>query len=131
MRAPKFQPFRDGLSVTVKFEYVDTRSLPFAYNPFDLVMAAPLLEHLPNPVVALKEISRILRPGGEFVACLTRESILGRYIQLQWRTHRPTPEQSESLFTTAGLDVHRPNVAPTGCLQRSSLVCLARKPTQI
>jgi ubiquinone/menaquinone biosynthesis C-methylase UbiE len=36
-------------------------------NSFDFVIARLVLEHLPNPVVAVREVFRILKPGGKAV----------------------------------------------------------------
>ncbi|HET7599013.1 MAG TPA: class I SAM-dependent methyltransferase [Gemmatimonadales bacterium] len=41
--------------------------LPLASERFDLVTANMVLEHLPEPLLVLKEIARVLRPGGRFV----------------------------------------------------------------
>lgn len=38
--------------------------LPFAENCFDLVLATDILEHLDDDSVGLKEIARVLKPGG-------------------------------------------------------------------
>lgn len=40
---------------------------PFLDNYFDLIEAAHVLEHLDKPFLAMKEIYRILRPGGELL----------------------------------------------------------------
>jgi len=42
--------------------------LPFADNSFDLVFADNVLEHLDNPAAAFREIARVLREGGSFLA---------------------------------------------------------------
>jgi SAM-dependent methyltransferase len=42
----------------------DATSLPFADGTFDAVIAAEILEHIPDDVAAFAEIARVLRPGG-------------------------------------------------------------------
>lgn len=39
-------------------------AIPFADRTFDIVFAHALFEHLSDPLKALREISRVLRPGG-------------------------------------------------------------------
>lgn len=41
--------------------------LPFANRSFDLVVCLWVLEHLPNPGTVLREVSRVMRPGGHFI----------------------------------------------------------------
>lgn len=41
--------------------------LPFKNRSFDLVFSEFVFEHLPDPHSALREINRVLRPGGSFV----------------------------------------------------------------
>ena len=82
----------------------DIGKLHFADASFDLVIAAHVLEHLTDPVAALAEMRRVLRPGGWVVTCMTRQSWLGAYIQAKWRTHRLTPERAATWLQAAGLD---------------------------
>jgi len=42
----------------------DATRLPFADGSFDAIIAAEILEHVPNDTAALAEIARVLRPGG-------------------------------------------------------------------
>ncbi|MBN1887497.1 MAG: methyltransferase domain-containing protein [Thermoflexales bacterium] len=41
--------------------------LPFASGSFEMVTCSWVLEHLPDPPLALAEVARVLRPGGHFV----------------------------------------------------------------
>jgi SAM-dependent methyltransferase len=42
----------------------DATRLPFADASFDRVIAAEVLEHIPDDVAAIRELTRVLRPGG-------------------------------------------------------------------
>ena len=42
----------------------DLRRLPFAAGSFDRVLSSAVIEHLPEPVPALREVHRVLVPGG-------------------------------------------------------------------
>jgi SAM-dependent methyltransferase len=42
----------------------DATRLPFGSDSFDAVIAAEILEHIPDDTAALAEIARVLRPGG-------------------------------------------------------------------
>lgn len=46
------------------FEPADVAALPYADGSFDVVHAHQVLQHLFDPVAALKEMRRVLRPGG-------------------------------------------------------------------
>jgi len=47
----------------------DARQLPFAGRSFDAAAALWMLYHLPEPRDALRQVARVLRPGGLFVTC--------------------------------------------------------------
>ncbi|MET0377691.1 MAG: methyltransferase domain-containing protein [Spongiibacteraceae bacterium] len=48
----------------VRFEIGDVCALPYADASFDAVTSHSLLEHLSDPSLALREMARVLRPGG-------------------------------------------------------------------
>lgn len=53
---------------TAKIDIVsDITEIPVADHSFDYIMCLEVLEHLPDPVKALTEFSRILKPGGSLV----------------------------------------------------------------
>jgi ubiquinone/menaquinone biosynthesis C-methylase UbiE len=45
----------------------EATQLPFAAGAFDLVVASWVLEHLSDPAQTLREVARVLRPGGRFI----------------------------------------------------------------
>jgi len=45
----------------------DACCLPFVRNSFDVVLSTQLIEHLPDPFVFFKEVSRVLVPSGYFI----------------------------------------------------------------
>jgi 2-polyprenyl-6-hydroxyphenyl methylase/3-demethylubiquinone-9 3-methyltransferase len=53
---PRFQPAQGRLE-----------RLPFASGSFDVVVAADVLEHLPDLPAAVAELARVLAPGGSFL----------------------------------------------------------------
>jgi ubiquinone/menaquinone biosynthesis C-methylase UbiE len=48
----------------VRFEAANVYDLPFAAGSFDVVHAHQTLQHLVDPVAALREMERVLTPGG-------------------------------------------------------------------
>ena len=45
----------------------DITAIPVKENVFDTLLCFEVLEHVPNPVKAIQEINRILRPGGNLI----------------------------------------------------------------
>lgn len=77
----RYQPYRPLLGTQVgryvaidliRTELVsavaDAAALPFASDTFDLAIATQVLEYIPDPAEAVKQIHRVLKPGGAFMA---------------------------------------------------------------
>ena len=50
----------------------DALSLPFADGTFDRVIASEVLEHIPDDSAAMRELARVLRPGGAMAVTVPR-----------------------------------------------------------
>lgn len=48
----------------IHFMSGDVFKLPFADNSIDILISSEVVEHLPNPLPALKEMQRVLKPNG-------------------------------------------------------------------
>lgn len=59
--------FDEGVR-NVAFQVGDVYALDFPDESFDIVHAHQVLQHVANPVAAMKEIRRVLKPGGVFAA---------------------------------------------------------------
>lgn len=63
-------------SAPAKLFIMDARDLKFPGNSFDMVFSFHTLEHIPEPQRALKEMSRVLRPGGVYLVGTPNKSRL-------------------------------------------------------
>lgn len=64
-----------------KFLQASATDIPFPDDSFDFVVCRSLLHHLPDAVAGLKEIKRVLKPGGKFVCWETNKSWLAEFIR--------------------------------------------------
>lgn len=116
-----------GASVTTR--QADARDLPYMDGTFDLVMSAHMAEHLPAPEAAVREMARVVRPGGVLVLCVMRPSWFGAFVQVKWRTHAAPPHRAARWLEAAGLrKIEVAPLVPHGAAGRFSLVCVGEKP---
>ena len=55
------------LGLTVRGKVADAETLPYDDATFDLVVGHAVLHHIPDVELALREVVRVLKPGGRFV----------------------------------------------------------------
>jgi SAM-dependent methyltransferase len=72
----------DGIRRRVNYIQAQAESIPSKTTSYDIVSCINVVDHAQNPDRILKEIDRILRPGGLFVFGVSTLSMLGR---LRWR----------------------------------------------
>jgi ubiquinone/menaquinone biosynthesis C-methylase UbiE len=71
-----------GLPQVEAIAKVDAQSIPFDNGSFDAVIANHMLYHVPELDTALSEASRILRPGGTFLASTVGQENMREFHQL-------------------------------------------------
>lgn len=62
-----------GLAGKVHPAVADGCSLPFLDSSFDLVVSSHVIEHLRDDATAIREIGRVLRPGGSLILLVPNE----------------------------------------------------------
>jgi SAM-dependent methyltransferase len=104
----------DRYGVEIEGRTANAMALEFPDNTFDLVYASNLLHHIPDPETALKEMHRVLKPGGK--ACfwdpLKHNPVINVYRRMatEVRTEDETPldinivNYIKSLFSETAYD---------------------------
>jgi len=66
--------------------------LPYADATFDAAVSGWVLEHLPDPRPGLRELTRVLRPGGKLLLLATEDTLTGAMCSRLWhcRTYNRT-----------------------------------------
>lgn len=71
-------------SASPKFVTADLTRLPFESESFDCVTCGYVLEHLPDPEPGLREIARVLQPGGRMFLLTTEDNFGGAWTSRVW-----------------------------------------------
>jgi SAM-dependent methyltransferase len=100
--------------VKVEGRVINAMAIDYPDHTFDIVYAANLLHHIPDPLVTIKEIHRVLKPGGKmcFWDPLRHNPVINIYrkIATEVRTEDETPlhinlvNDVRTLFSTTKFD---------------------------
>ncbi len=67
-----------------RFIHHDAEDLPFDDNSFDVVYSSGVLHHTPNTIRVVREIYRVLKPGGRVIVMVYAENSLHYWFNLVW-----------------------------------------------
>lgn len=81
----------------------DVTCLPFAGDSFDCITCGWVLEHLTDPAPALRELERVLRPGGSLLLLATEDTFAGALCSRTWKCRTYNRKELEEACRTAGL----------------------------
>lgn len=100
---------RRRLPEAVRLEQAGTGKLPFDDEAFDTVISCSMFHYVREPVAALKEMRRVLKPAGAFIVtdwcadyltCRMYDLLLQTFNPAHFKTYRVT--EFSSLLATSG-----------------------------
>jgi len=81
----------------------DLTQLPFADNSFDCITCGWVIEHLPDPRPGLRELSRVLQPGGRLFLLATEDTLQGMVVSHTWKCRTYNRRELRSACEEVGL----------------------------
>jgi len=115
----------------LRWHLADARELPYADASWDLVFSVTMLEFIDEPVRALDEMWRVLRPGGRLVVAVLQANTPWHRLYIEEAQRGPSPFAEARFFTRDELGAYlarysrprctscvhfRPEGGPPGCL---------------
>lgn len=94
----KILPGRSNIS----FLFADAKNLPFGDQSFDAVTVGFGMRNIPDTILALREIRRVLKPGGRFLCLELTRPPDGRFLKFYlWYLNRFMPFVSNLVLKSA------------------------------
>ena len=92
----------------VKYLAADLTRLPYEDAFFDAIVCGWVLEHLPDPRPGLKELTRILQPGGKLLLMTTEDTFAGSMSSSLWHCRTYNRHELRRECEACGLVWQRP-----------------------
>jgi SAM-dependent methyltransferase len=91
----------------VSLAAADLTRLPYADGCFDAVVSGWVLEHLPDPRPGLRELARVLRPGGKLLLLATEDTLSGAMCSRLWHCRTYNRAELRGIAEECGLQWER------------------------
>lgn len=85
----------------------DLTRLPYADRSFDACVCGWVLEHLPDPRMGLKELARVLQPGGKLLLLCTEDTLTGAMCSRLWHCRTYNRQELRKVAEECGLKWQR------------------------
>jgi ubiquinone/menaquinone biosynthesis C-methylase UbiE len=86
-----------------RFVVADITRLPFPSGHFDCVTCGYVLEHVPDPRVALSELSRVMLPGARMLLLTTEDNFSGAWTSRIWCCRTYNRRELRNVCESVGL----------------------------
>ena len=129
-----------GLAQRVELRVGDAQDLPMLDGSLDMAVGRATLHHLPDKALSLREMFRVLRPGGQaLVHDMRRDAppdLLERFTQMRAAANYPPThleeklslDEARALVADAGLEAHASVGSPAAGLGALGFEILIRRP---
>jgi SAM-dependent methyltransferase len=104
--------------------YYDGHALPFPDAAFDLVLCTEVLEHIPDPAETIREMQRVLKPGGRLLLTIPWSA---RFHYQPHDYHRYTPSMLQRLFAAFSAVEIKPRGTDLSSIASKFVVLCARQ----
>ena len=85
----------------------DLTRLPYADRSFDAIICGWVLEHLPDPAPGLRELARVLQPGGKLLLMCTEDTWTGALCSRLWHCRTYNRAELRAACASCGLTWQR------------------------
>jgi SAM-dependent methyltransferase len=86
----------------------DLTRLPYPDGFFDAIVCGWVLEHLPDPRLGLRELSRVLQPGGKMLLMVTEDTFTGSVCSRMWHCRTYNRHELRRVCQECSLTWERP-----------------------
>lgn len=108
-----------------RFVAADITELPFADESFDGITCGYVLEHVPQAEVGLRELARVLQPGGRMLLLTTEDNFSGAWTSRLWCCRTYNRRELRGLCESLGMHWQREIwFTPVHRLMRAGGICV-------